>query len=283
MNQVIKLISATSQQTSQYFPPSDDLDDYMHQHSIVIIILIIKVIRNLNTSTFTPTPLNKSLSSMTNVTQQYQPNQSRTTFLTGSRDYDYSNSQSNTTTSSDDNLTNQTANSYIHNNSPPLERPTIPPPSRPAPIAPRRNNTGELVLQQSSTNDNATTTNLLSARMPSKYAIAAENEINATDAIYNRNKEFGQDLSKQMQQPITNLNNPNTSSLTMKKPQILSQINKSPLLVNPNRQHHQQTATATATGTTTMNQDTFTQHQTTHHHHLSASDISKPPPMETEI
>ena len=113
-----------------------------------------------------------------------------------------------------------------------FQKPLIPPPFRPAPPPPTESEKPVII------NDYRI-----------KYLQAAEAELNAE-------KDYEKDI--------------NQSSIRMKKPQILSEINKSPLLKknNPNL------SSKLNINTNEIN---------VQHNETSTADISKPPPMETSI
>lgn len=231
---------------SAYYPPSDEFTDY---DGTSYDYYKSKSNRNLNISTFNP--LNKSSHNIQNASQQYD----RAYIMQNNINYDESSEKNS---SSYGNLVNTTSNtSPSHTSTAPRSRLTAP--NRPPPALPHKliNETNSPIILPKELSPNS--------RSVSKYVLAAEAELEA-ERNYEANKiKDYNDALKQMQ--VITTTNPSTSSVTMKKPQILSEINKSPLLKNLNQ----------------VNSNSYKVTNETNIQHNSSSDIARPPPMETEI
>ena len=159
---------------------------------------------------------------------------------------DYNNSTGNTS-SNYDNLASGGSSSNMASPARVFQKPITPPPACPAPGIPRKINEPDRQIMMMNNCD------LNSAKSNFRFKLAAEAEFDA-EKDYDKDKD--------------NKNNLNQSSIRMKKPQILSEINKSPLLKNNQSLNNK------------INMNT---NETDVQHNQTMSDISKPPPMETCI
>jgi hypothetical protein len=159
---------------------------------------------------------------------------------------DYNNSTGNTS-SNYDNLASGGSSSNISSPARVFQKPITPPPACTAPGIPRKINEPDRQIMMMNNCD------LNSAKSNFRFKLAAEAEFDA-EKDYDKDKD--------------NKNNLNQSSIRMKKPQILSEINKSPLLKNNQSLNNK------------INMNT---NETDVQHNQTMSDISKPPPMETCI
>ena len=205
----------SSQRTSAYFPPSEDLNDLQINNNFEHF----KNKSNRNLNTFVSKPAIMKLP-----------------YVFNNDDYNNNSSSSNY-----DNLASGGSSSTSPTRI--FQKPNLPPPARPVPPPPRKFSESENQVMQIGYD-------LYKTKSNSKFMQAAEAELNA---------ERNYDADN---------NSVNQSSLRIKKPQIFSEINKSPLLKkNPSLGNR-------------LNMST---NEIDVQHNQATNDISKPPPMETCI